>query len=178
VSKRIIFCNARISPEKRVVDLVQAFCSISNVFKDFELHLCSGKFPFGDMKSSLREIKQILKTNPHLKVVFHDNFCWQEIPKFLATCAVVALPTKSETFGIAALEALAAGVPLVASRAGNLPYLIGQSGVLVSPGNIDEISNGVIEALTNGTNIWLGKKIAQRYDYIVVAKAFLEKIKI
>jgi len=48
---------------------------------------------------------------------------------------VVTLPSLHEGFGLPALEALACGAPLVASRAGNLPGLAGDAAVLVEPGD-------------------------------------------
>ncbi|MGY2061538.1 glycosyltransferase, partial [Nocardia gipuzkoensis] len=42
-----------------------------------------------------------------------------------------------------AVEALASGTPLVASRAGALPEVVGDCAVLVEPGNIDELASAI-----------------------------------
>jgi glycosyltransferase involved in cell wall biosynthesis len=58
-----------------------------------------------------------------------------------AACAVV--PSLHEGFGLPALEAMACGAPLVATRAGNLPALVGDAGVLVEPGSADALLEGL-----------------------------------
>lgn len=49
--------------------------------------------------------------------------------------AVLAMPSRSEGFGLPALEAMARGCPVVASAAGALPEVVGDAGLLVAPGD-------------------------------------------
>ena len=51
----------------------------------------------------------------------------------LAAAAVVAYPSLDEGFGFPALEGMAAGVPVVAARAGAIPEVVGDAAVLVDP---------------------------------------------
>ena len=58
-------------------------------------------------------------------------------------CAIAVVPSITrETFGLVALEAMAAGVPVVASRVGGLPDVVsdGESGLLVAPGDAGELA--------------------------------------
>jgi N-acetyl-alpha-D-glucosaminyl L-malate synthase BshA len=59
------------------------------------------------------------------------------------------LPTQSESFGLAALEAMACGVPVVGSRAGGLPEVIedGVSGILEPPGSVEAMGRRASELL-------------------------------
>lgn len=63
----------------------------------------------------------------------------------LRACAVFALPSQSESFGLAALEALASGVPVVASAVGGLGEVVrdGVTGRLAAPDDFD----GLVDAI-------------------------------
>lgn len=58
----------------------------------------------------------------------------------IASSHLMLLPSQEESFGLAALEAMACGVPVVASRVGGLPEVIedGRSGILFTLGDIEE----------------------------------------
>jgi len=59
----------------------------------------------------------------------------------------VVVPSLHEGFGLPALEAMACGAPLVATRAGNLPALVDGAGVLVEPGSADALRSGIVSVL-------------------------------
>jgi len=61
------------------------------------------------------------------------------------------LPSEAESFGMAALEAMASEVPVIATRAGGLPEVIteGESGFLFPVGDVDSMAARAIEILSN-----------------------------
>jgi N-acetyl-alpha-D-glucosaminyl L-malate synthase BshA len=71
----------------------------------------------------------------------------ETVAPLLASADLFLLPSQSESFGLSALEALASGVPVVASRAGGLPEVVrdGETGALCAVGDVD----GMAEAATH-----------------------------
>jgi glycosyltransferase involved in cell wall biosynthesis len=63
--------------------------------------------------------------------------------------AALAVPSRSEGFGLPALEAMARGCPVVASDAGALPEVVGDAGVLVPPGDADALATALDHLLTD-----------------------------
>ena len=61
---------------------------------------------------------------------------WADLDALYELATVVAVPSRFEGFGAPALEAMAAGRPLVAADATALPWVVGDGGVLVAPGDI------------------------------------------
>ena len=57
----------------------------------------------------------------------------EDLPAVYGGAAVLVLPSLEEGFGLPALEAMACGAPVIASRRGALPEVVGDAGVLVDP---------------------------------------------
>lgn len=72
-----------------------------------------------------------------------------DLPALVRECAVLHLPSESESFGLAALEALASGVPVVASDVGGLPEVVrdGETGFLVPPDDVAGMAARIGELL-------------------------------
>ena len=72
-----------------------------------------------------------------------------EVAPLLSVADVLLLPSEKESFGLVALEAMACGVPVIASRAGGIPEVVehGENGFLSEVGNVDEMAFGTMELL-------------------------------
>ena len=87
------------------------------------------------------------------KVIFFGNS--NEIDKILSFTDLFLLPSETESFGLAALEAMAWGVPVISSNTGGLPEVNfdGISGYLSDVGNTQEMSQNAIKILENESTL-------------------------
>ena len=72
-----------------------------------------------------------------------------EVRKEFFKADVFALPSLQEGFGLVFLEAMAAGLPIVAAHAAAVPEVVpdGEAGILVPPGDVDALAEALIRLL-------------------------------
>ncbi|WP_327673403.1 glycosyltransferase family 4 protein [Kitasatospora sp. NBC_00458] len=116
---------ARLGPEKGVLDLLEAAADWD---RPVEVALAEAGFETGEGSQSelLDRCREAAARTPgvHLR----GALAWDEVLPWLAGAAVVIVPSRKETFGLVALEAMSVGTPVIAYRVGNLPALIGPTG--------------------------------------------------
>lgn len=83
------------------------------------------------------------------RVLFLGNS--SEIDKILCFSDLFLLPSKTESFGLAALEAMVNGVPVISSNSGGIPEVNkhGSSGYLSDIGNVDEMAENALRILAD-----------------------------
>lgn len=73
------------------------------------------------------------------------------VDRYLCSSDLFLMPSEQESFGLAALEAMAYGIPVVASDVGGLPELVleGKTGYLCPVGDVDQMAARALDLLTN-----------------------------
>ncbi len=74
------------------------------------------------------------------RVKFVSGISDDELGELLASAEIAVVPSRYEGFSLPAVEHMASGTPLVASRAGALPEVVGDAGILVQPGDVEELA--------------------------------------
>jgi len=85
-------------------------------------------------------------------VTFTGHIAAEDIARHYAESSIAVVPSLYEGFGFPAGEAMACEVPVVSTRAGALPEVVGQdgeTGVLVQPGSGEALANGIAALLDN-----------------------------
>jgi N-acetyl-alpha-D-glucosaminyl L-malate synthase BshA len=159
--ERIITHISNLRPVKRIVDVIEIFDRIQ---KEMPAKLLMvGEGPEKEMAEELCVSKGIEE-----KVLFLGNS--NEIDKILCFSDLFLLPSEKESFGLAALEAMACGVPVISSNAGGLPEVNvqGVSGFLSDVGNVDEMGKNACAILKDSATLAKyknqAKKEAFRFD--------------
>lgn len=119
---------------KRTPDIIRAFAKVSRKHENIRLEMIGD----GPELDYCRDLAISLGIND--KVRFRGSLL--NVPKVLRYTDIFVMPSEIEAFGLAALEAMAHGIPVIASNAGGLPEVIthGKTGFLVTPGDIDGIA--------------------------------------
>lgn len=93
----------------------------------------------GPLKNQLVKLCQQLDIEKH--VIFKNRVPHSKIIDLLMEIDIFAIPSYSEGFGVAAIEAMASGIPVVGSNVGGLREVIddGKTGILVKPGDVDDL---------------------------------------
>src|SRR5262249_43353750 len=76
----------------------------------------------------------------------------EDVPSRLAHADIFVLPSRSEAFPNAVIEAMAAGLPVIASAVGGILELLvdGQTGLLVAPGNPEALAGQLCAVMSDG----------------------------
>lgn len=137
---------------------------------DLDVHLVSSLDPAGVTA------RRITEGDLAGCVTVHSGISDEDLAGLIASAQVMVVPSLYEGFSLPAVEAMACGTPLVASRAGALPEVVGDAGVLVRPGDVEELVTQIGRLLTDDTErerlSRAGRERAEeKYSWIAVARA-------
>jgi glycosyltransferase involved in cell wall biosynthesis len=118
---------SRLVPIKGIVYLIRALALLRRDFEGVRLEIAGA----GPDQTALRQEVRTLGLEDSVAFVGWQPDIWP----WLGRWDILVQPSLAEGFGMAALEAMAAGLPVVASSAGGLPELVedGRTGYVVPP---------------------------------------------
>jgi glycosyltransferase involved in cell wall biosynthesis len=98
------------------------------------------------------EIKRRIPDRLKERVVFHGNVVHRELPGHYGRATVFVNPSLSDAFPLTVVEAMAAGLPIVASAVGGVPESVANeiTGLLVKPDSADALASGLCRLLADG----------------------------
>jgi glycosyltransferase involved in cell wall biosynthesis len=132
-----------LKPSKNLESLVQAFSLITNHYPLTTLVIAGKKgWMFGSIYKKVEEL------GLSDRIVFTDFVSEEDKPAIIAGAKVFVLPSFWEGFGLDALNAMASGVPVVASDVGSIPEVVGDVGILVNPKDVNSIAEGITRVLS------------------------------
>jgi glycosyltransferase involved in cell wall biosynthesis len=127
--------------------LIKAFAKIHAARANTKLIL-AGR---GEMRESLEA--RIKELNLQEAVHILGRVDHEQVPDLIRSFDVMVMPSvyESETFGVAAIEASASGVPVVASRVGGVPEAVlhEKTGLLVPPRDVESLANACLTLIDN-----------------------------
>ncbi len=140
--QKIVMHVSNFRPVKRVRDVIEVFAGIR---RDLPARLVM----VGDGPDRTRAADRARELGLERHVVFLGKHA--SVEEILGCADLFVLTSESESFGLAALEAMACGVPVVAYRAGGLPEVVtdGENGLLVTPGAVAEAAEAGSELLAD-----------------------------
>ncbi len=152
--KRILFVG-QLAPVKGVPYLLQALSLLGQKRDDWHLDIVGD----GDARMEYERLAVDLKLGD--KVAFHGLKTKQEVADFMRRADLFVLPSLCETFSAPAIEALATGTPILATRCGGPEeFVIKDVGLLVPPGDAHTLCNGLDYMLDN-LHLYSCKRISQ-----------------
>ena len=153
--EKILIHVSNLRPVKRVEDVLQIFKNVNTRVKSMLIIIGEGP--------DMEVINQFLEEHPDLigKVRLLGKV--NDLYRILQLSDVFLLPSEQESFGLAALEAMAAETPVISSNAGGIPEvnIQGETGFLAEIGNIEAMSNYTIKLLSDENLLTQMKKNAK-----------------
>jgi L-malate glycosyltransferase len=141
-NEKVVLHASNFRKLKRVTDVVRIFAEINKKVPSKLLFVGDGP-----ERPAAEELARELGIYDETRFVGRQ----EQIEEVLAISDLFILPSDYESFGLAALEAMAAGVPVISSNAGGLPEvnIEGETGYLADVGDVATMSQRAIELLSD-----------------------------
>ena len=138
-----------LKPSKNVEGLISAFSELKTQISETKLQTSEIKLVIAGKKGWMFDsiFKKVKELGLEDQIIFTDFVNEADKPALIKGAKLFVLPSFWEGFGLDVLNAMACGVPVVASNAGSLPEVVGNAGVLIDPKDSQSIAQGMKDVL-------------------------------
>ncbi len=169
VPGRVVAVASADSPVKGIATLLQAFAKLTTE-RTAQLTVVGRPAPGGPTERLAGELA--LRD----RVRFLDGVSDEELAELLASAEIAVVPSLYEGFSLPAVEHMASGTPLIASRTGALPEVTGDAALLVRPGDAEELAAALrllhdSPAERERLSQLALRRVAERFTWHAVARA-------
>jgi len=145
-AKPVVLYTGRIEFRKGSLELLRSLDRVASRFPDVEYVIAGARDNSID-DQMLNGALGVNGTRQHVRLLGHVP--WQQLADLYRRASVFVMPSFYETFGISVIEAMAFGLPVVATRTGGLPEVVedGVTGILVPTGDAEALADALIRLL-------------------------------
>jgi glycosyltransferase involved in cell wall biosynthesis len=162
-----------IEPRKNLPMLSRAYEQVARRRHDIPPLLIVGKQ--GDQSAGI--LAQLRTDAPAGRIEYRGYLPDLELQRLYAEASMLVLASLEEGFGMTLVEAMQAGVPVIASARGALPEVVGEAGILVDPTSAADIAAAIERLLDRPDErrqrIAAGRVQAARFSWSNSAKALM-----
>jgi glycosyltransferase involved in cell wall biosynthesis len=172
-----ILALSNLEPRKNLAGLVDAYCRLPKELTNKTALLLVGvngwktEELFEKIRAKVDEGYNIIRPSSYIKD--------KHKPAIISGSKMLVYPSHYEGFGMPPLEALACGVPVIASDSSSLPEVIGKAGVMVSSKDQQALYEAMLDYLINIKErtqeaLTRGPRQAEKFDWAKSAQVFLD----
>ena len=143
IRKPYLLYVGNFKPHKQVHCLIQAFGELPEPLRSSTQLVLAGRRS-QETKSLERLIEELRLED---SVLFTDFVSEEDLSSLYGGATLFVFPSSDEGFGLPPLEAMACGVPVIASNAGSLSEVLGHAAILVESGNPKRLSEEIARLL-------------------------------
>ncbi len=171
----VILSVGRLSYEKNLNLLVTAFAKILSKYPQLKLVFVGD----GPSKKNLQFCSNALGISK--SVLFIGAIAYQELvaKNYYSLGDIFVTPSTFENQSLAMMEAMAAGLPVVAPKVKAMPEIIGKAGILVKPNDVSSLANAMVKLYTKPKVYQqLAKETQSRSENFAVEKTVTQLLKL
>jgi len=140
-----IYFIGRLEAKKNVKNLVRAYGDLREDKSITHKLVLAGRagYQFEEILAEIESLPEDIRKDVILPGYIADEI----MPEYLRYAQVFAFPSKFEGFGMPLVEAMACGIPIVASNTTSIPEIVGEAGLLFDPDNVGQIESSLKDVI-------------------------------